>query len=119
MVDVLPKALGAIATFCDASNVGEVHLLQCDEEVTADVWVEPPQLAEFKVTGFGFSDMSPGMRHLAADADVQAVLVLTDGYIDYPAEEPPYRVVWGLLGTVYQSFQPKYGEVIKLTHLTA
>ena len=99
--------------------MGEVHVLQCDEELTADAWVEPAELSEFKVSGFGYSDMSPGMRHLMKDADVQALLVLTDGYIDYPAEVPPYRVVWGLLGTVNQRFEPRYGEVIKIAHLTA
>ena len=38
--------------------------------------------------------MSPGLNHLAADSEVAAVLVLTDGYISYPAQEPPYAVLW-------------------------
>jgi hypothetical protein len=117
MVDILPRALGAIATFCDASNVGQVHVLQCDQELTGDVWVEPQQLEEFHVAGFGYSDMSPAMLHLADDPDVQAVLVLTDGYIDYPALDPPYRVVWGLLGQVNNEFAPRYGEIIELPSL--
>jgi hypothetical protein len=40
---------------------------------------------------------------------VSAVLILTDGYIDYLADDPPYRVLWGLLGEVDASFNPPYG----------
>ncbi|MGQ0636049.1 MAG: vWA domain-containing protein [Planctomycetaceae bacterium] len=114
MVDVLPKALGAIAAFCDASHVSDVHLLQCDQEVTSDLWVEPAQLDEFKITGFGYSDMSPAMNRLAADPDVEAVLVLTDGYIDIPKAHPSYRTLFALIGEYDSSFNPAYGEVLRL-----
>lgn len=114
MVDILPKALGAIAIFCEASNVSDVHLVQCDQEVTSDRWIEPEQLAEFEVTGFGYSDMSPAILHLAADPEVEAVLVLTDGYIDYPKSPPDYRVLWALIGDYVVPFAPLYGEVVYL-----
>jgi predicted metal-dependent peptidase len=117
MVDFLPRALGAIAAFCDASGVGEVHVVQCDIEVTADKWVESYDLAEFQITGFGYSDMSPGLLHLANDPEVEAALLLTDGYIDYPAEPMPYRLLWGLIGQVNRSFRPPYGDVMHLTSL--
>jgi len=48
---------------------------------------------------------------LAEDPEVDAVLVLTDGYISYPAEEPPYAVLWGLVDG-YSSFTPPYGTVV-------
>ena len=39
------------------------------------------------------------------------ILVLTDGEISYPAEEPPYAVLWGLVdGT--PNFHPPYGTVV-------
>lgn len=114
MVDILPKALGAIASFCDASHVSDVHLLQCDQEVTSDLWVEPAQLDEFKITGFGYSDMCPAMNRLADDPDVEAVLVLTDGYIDIPKQEPPYRTLFALIGEISSGFEPPYGEVLRL-----
>lgn len=117
MAQILPKALGAIAIFCESSNVSDVHLVQCDQEVTSDRWIEPEQLAEFEVSGFGYSDMSPGMLHLAADPEVEAVLVLTDGYIDYPKEVPPYRVLWALIGEYVTPFTPLYGEVVYLPEL--
>jgi predicted metal-dependent peptidase len=114
MVDILPRALGAIAVFCEASGVAEVRLVQCDIEVTSDVWVEPAQLEEYKITGFGYSDMGPGIEHLANDPEVQAAILLTDGYIDIPDAAPPYRLLFGLIGQVRQSFQPPYGDVLRL-----
>lgn len=119
MGDVLPKALGAIAVFCEASNVTEVHLVQCDEEVTGDQWVDPEELAEFRVTGYGLSDMSPGMLHLANDPEVESVLVLTDGAISYPAEPPAYRVLWALIGDYDSSFAPTYGDVVCMSESTS
>ena len=63
--------------------------MQCDVGVTADEWLDPEALLSYKVTGFGGSDMSPAMLQLADDPEVAAVLVLTDGYITFPAAEPP------------------------------
>jgi predicted metal-dependent peptidase len=117
MVDFLPRALGAIATFCDASGVDEVRLVQCDVEVTSDRWVEPQELAEYKITGFGYSDMTPGIMHLAEDPEVEAAILLTDGYIEIPAEPPPYRLVFGLIGQINRSFNPPYGQIIQLPSL--
>jgi VWA-like domain (DUF2201) len=119
MVEILPRALGAIAIFCEASNVSDVRLVQCDQVVTSDRWVEPEQLAEFEISGFGYSDMSPAILHLAADPEVESVLVLTDGYIDYPKEPPPYRVLWALIGDYVTPFAPSYGEVVCLPSLKA
>lgn len=114
MVDVIPKVLGAISVFCEAANVTDVHLLQCDQEVTADDWIEPAQLSQYRIAGFGYSDMSPGLNKLAEDPDVRAVLVLTDGYIDIPANEPPYEVLWGVVGDYATSYNPPYGRVVPL-----
>lgn len=114
MEQVLPKTLGAIASFCDASNVAQVHVIQCDIEVTHDDWLEPSELLEYRVAGFGGSDMSPGIRYFANDPEVMSVLVLTDGYISFPADEPPYQVLWGLIGDYADAFDPPYGDVIKM-----
>jgi hypothetical protein len=114
MEDILPKTLGAIASFCDASNVAQVHVIQCDIEVTHDDWLEPPQLLEYRVAGFGGSDMTPGLVYFANDPEVQSVLVLTDGFITFPTEEPPYRVLWGLIGDYSEDFDPPYGDVVKM-----
>jgi predicted metal-dependent peptidase len=117
MEQVLPNVLGTIASFCDGAGVAEVHILQCDIEVTRDEWLEPAQLSEYKIAGFGGSNMSPALDRLAQDTEVSAVLVLTDGYISYPAKEPPYTVLWGVVQapTGYDAtFRPSYGEVLFL-----
>jgi predicted metal-dependent peptidase len=111
MLNTLPHILGLLAAFCEASNVTDIHILQCDVGVTADEWIDPSQLRQYRITGFGGSDMSPAMQELDQDDEVNAVLVLTDGYIDFPHEEPHYSVLWGLVsGTPY--FEPPYGTVI-------
>lgn len=112
--EYLPKALGALAQFCEASNVGEVHVVQCDVEVTRDEWVEIGDLERYEIKGLGYSDMTPAMVHLAEDSEVTAVLMLTDGYIGYWAQEPPYQMLWVLLGEYDQNFKPPYGQVLRL-----
>ncbi|HVS40303.1 MAG TPA: VWA-like domain-containing protein [Gemmataceae bacterium] len=114
MAAALPKILGVIGSFCDGAGVAQVHILQCDIEVTRDEWLEPAQLSEYRIAGFGGSDMSPGMNRLAQDSEVAAVLVLTDGYITFPAREPPYSVLWAVFRdrAGYKSdFSPPYGMV--------
>jgi predicted metal-dependent peptidase len=111
MVDTLPHVLGLLASFCEGSGVNQVHILQCDVGVTVDEWIEPSQLGSYRITGFGGSDMSPALLKLAEDPEVAAVLVLTDGYIEYPAEEPAYAVLWGLVNG-WPAFEPAYGAVV-------
>ena len=111
MVDTLPHILGLLASFCEGAGVTQVHVLQCDVGITADDWLDPSELLSYKVTGFGGSDMSPGMDQLSDDPEVAAVLVLTDGYITYPSEEPPYAVLWGLVNG-WPDFRPTYGTVV-------
>jgi predicted metal-dependent peptidase len=111
MLNTLPRILGLLASFCEGAGVNQVHIMQCDVGVTADEWIDPAELTSYKVTGFGGSDMSPAMDELADDPEVHAVLVLTDGIISYPREEPPYSVLWGLVdGST--SFRPPYGTVV-------
>ena len=112
MATELPRVLGAIAMFCQNVSVTEVHILQCDTEVTVDEWVPVEDLEEYCVTGLGGSDMSPAMHRLAPDLEVTAVIVITDGMIHFPAEEMPYQVLWVLIG--HGNFVPSYGEVLRL-----
>jgi len=107
-----PRVLGRIADFCDTVNVAQVHVLQCDADVSADEWVDPAELQRFSIRGLGGSDMSPALLRLAEDPEVEAAVVITDGYIAYPDTEPPYRVLWIVTGP--EQFQPHYGQVIAL-----
>jgi predicted metal-dependent peptidase len=112
MGDEIPRALGAIADFCDAVAVDQVRLLQCDVEVTSDELLSPTELAEFRVTGYGGSDMTPAMERLAADPAVRAAAIITDGEIQYPPDPMPYAVLWVLPPGRSAAFQPGYGRVV-------
>ena len=110
MTSSLRHALGAIDQFCQNNNVETVHILQCDVDVTADEWLEVGTLENFEAKGFGGSDMTPAMLRLAEDPDVTAVIVLTDGYIGYPDEEPPYETLWAIVDDGDTNFN--YGTAI-------
>ncbi|HEX3314733.1 MAG TPA: VWA-like domain-containing protein [Gemmataceae bacterium] len=114
MVDAIPAALGAIGSFCDAMGVDEVRLLQCDADVTADERLHPAELASYRIRGFGGSDLSPALRRLADDGDVQAAIVITDGDVEYPREPMPYQVLWVLAASGSSGFAPPYGKVVPM-----
>ena len=108
----IPRALGAIADFCDAVAVDQVRLLQCDTTVTDDEMLSPAELAQRRISGYGGSDLGPAMQRLADDPRVRAAVVVTDGDIAYPPEPMPYDVLWVLPGNAGPGFQPRYGTVI-------
>lgn len=114
MEEDLPGVLGAIAAFGAGAAVSVVHVLQCDVEVTADDWLEPEELEQYPIHGFGGSDLSPALARLADDPAVEAVVVVTDGAITYPVDPPPFSVLWAVVGSDVSWFRPPYGQVITL-----
>jgi predicted metal-dependent peptidase len=114
MTDEIPRALGSIADFCDGVAVDQVRLVQCDTAVTSDQFLMPAELARHEISGYGGSDLSSAMHYLAEDANVQAVVVLTDGDILYPEEEMPYQVLWVLPARSSVPFHPPYGLVLPM-----
>jgi predicted metal-dependent peptidase len=108
------KALGAIADFCDAVGVDQVRLVQCDAEVTSDEFLAPDALGEREIAGYGGSDLSPALLHLAADPRTRAAVVVTDGDIEYPREPLPFDVLWVLPADVRTAFSPPYGRVVTM-----
>ena len=113
MSDEIPFALGAIADFCDVTGVDEIRLVQCDTVVTSDEVLSPSELADYQVSGYGGSDLTPALLALAEDPRVTAAVVITDGDIGYPSESVPYAVLWALPHST-ASFQPLYGRVITM-----
>jgi predicted metal-dependent peptidase len=113
MAETLPRVLGAIAAYCDQTNIETVHLLQCDADVTADDWVTPNQLEAYRISGYGGSDLSPAFHRLAKDPEVEAVVAITDGAIIFPDDPPPYAVLWVL--TEPSDFAPQYGQILLMT----
>jgi predicted metal-dependent peptidase len=110
----IPRALGALADFGDAVGVDLIRLVQCDTAVTSDRFLAPGEVARHEITGFGGSDLSPALRHLADDPCVEAVVVLTDGDIAYPAEAMPYDVLWILPAHGAVTFRPPYGVALPM-----
>lgn len=111
MTMIQSYVLGVIASFCEAMNIGDIRVLQCDTEVSVDERISPEQLSRYTLSGYGGSDMSPAMLRLAQEPEVEAAVVITDGYINYPPSAP-YRVLWAL--TSHHRFRPGYGAVIPL-----
>ena len=114
MTEEIPRALGAIADFCEAVAVDRIRLLQCDVAVTSDELLEPTELHDYTVSGYGGSDLTPAMERLAADPQVRAAAIITDGEIQYPHEPMPYEVLWVLPGTASAAFRPRYGRVVMM-----
>lgn len=114
MTEEISPALGAIADFCEQLSVDEIRLVQCDAAVTNDEMLSPDALANYQVSGFGGSDLSPAMRALAEDGRVTAALVITDGDIEFPREEMPYDVLWVVTPGAYSNFNPPYGRIVRM-----
>jgi predicted metal-dependent peptidase len=114
MSDEIPRALGAIADFCDTASVDDIRLVQCDTAVTSDEVLTPSALAAYEVSGYGGSDLTPAMLALADDSRVTAAIVITDGDITFPAEPMPYAVLWILPPHGQPGFAPPYGRVITM-----
>jgi len=112
MAEEIPRALGAIADFCDSVAVDQIRLLQCDVIVTSDELLSPTELAQHAVTGYGGSDLTPAMELLAADPQVRAAAIVTDGDVQYPADPMPYAVLWLLPPGRSAAFHPGYGRVV-------
>jgi predicted metal-dependent peptidase len=112
MTEEIPRALGAIADFCGAVAVDQVRVLQCDVDVTSDELLAPEELTDVTVTGYGGSDLTPAMQRLAADPQVRAAAIITDGDVRVPDDPMPYEVLWVLPAGYAGSFQPTYGRVV-------
>ena len=114
MADEIPRALGAIAAFCESVAVDRVRVLQCDVTVTSDELLAPEELTQYTITGYGGSDLTPAMERLAADPLVRAAAIITDGDVQYPQEPMPYAVLWVVPAAQSASFQPRYGRLVTM-----
>jgi predicted metal-dependent peptidase len=114
MTDEIPRVLGTIAAFCDAVAADKVRLVQCDAALTSDEFLDPHELAERPIAGYGGSDLAPALRHLAADQHVSAVVAITDGDVAVPPEAMPYELLWLVPARGAAAFRPPYGRVVAM-----
>jgi predicted metal-dependent peptidase len=110
MLCVLPRLLGMIADFSEGVGVSELHLVQCGDELTADDWVPVAEVALVELIGGGGGGLSPGFERLASDPEVQSALIITDTYEEFPTSEPPFNVLWAVVGN--RGFEPPYGTAM-------
>jgi predicted metal-dependent peptidase len=109
----LQTSLGHLKGFCEAAGVHTLRVLQCSDDLEVDERIDVDRLDRYEIKGGGGSTVAPGMLRLAQDPEVEAVLVLTDGAVDYPADPMPYHVLWAI--TLPQSgFAPPYGAVVHI-----
>ena len=86
---------------------------EIDARTASDEVLSPSELADYQVSGYGGSDLTPALLTLAEDSRVTAAVVITDGDIGYPSDSVPYAVLW-VLPRSTASFQPSYGRVITM-----
>ena len=104
---------------CD-ENIADLDRKCCstdsthDTTVSADDFVAPEALAQYQVTGYGGSDLSPALLHLAEDPQTRAVVAITDGDVALPAEAMPYSLLWLLPANGSPSLRPPYGRVLQM-----
>ena len=115
MIYTIPIVLGAITSFCEHMNVEQVHIIQCDVEVTKDEYIYLDQLKNYTISGLGGSDMSEAMFALGNNPEVEAAIIITDGCIEYPSQPMPYLVLWVQYYPYGDDFNPEYGHIIRLT----
>jgi predicted metal-dependent peptidase len=107
------RLAGAICSFCEGANIEQIRLLQCDTRTTSDELVDLARFERLTIDGLGGSDLSDAMYRLAADPEVLAALVLTDGLIGFPPEPMPYAVLWALTPPgFYPGQEPSYGRLV-------
>jgi predicted metal-dependent peptidase len=114
MTSELARVLGVIKSFCESAGIATVRILQCDDALQADEIVSVDALGQFRIVGGSSSDLCPALLKLARDPEVDAVIAITDGAVDYPAEPLPYNVLWAITGVVPGYFQPSYGRILQI-----
>jgi len=114
MTSELARVLGVIKSFCESTGIATVRILQCDDSLQADAMVSIERLAQFHILGGSNSDLSPALLKLARDPEVDAVIAITDGAVDYPADPLPYNVLWAITGGVPSGFRPTYGRILQI-----
>lgn len=101
MVQFLPEMVAELSGICSAARA-EVDWILCDAEVAATgKFRHVGEVDKLELKGGGGTDFRPVFAHLAAlpKRDQPDILIyVTDGFGSAPANPPPYKVVWAMLG---------------------
>lgn len=104
----LSQFLGELSVICEAVKPEKIHLLWWDTDVAGVDVLEPGDYSDLvsKVSakGGGGTDVSCVFDWVSEnDVDVEAVILLSDGYTPFP-DAPNYPVFWGMTTDVRAPF---------------
>ncbi len=82
-----------------------IHLIQCDSEITGDTVIHDTNeleryLEDFTIRGYGGTDFRPVFEYVdrlcleKKFTELKGLIYFTDGYGIYPGKQPPYRVLF-------------------------
>lgn len=110
--DDLADAVQAMRDLLRTLTTGEpVAVIACDTEVHAVARVQ--RAGDIELAGGGGSDMTAGID-AAIDSGADVVIVLTDGYVDWPDARQRVPVIAGLLGDSSHRFLPDHVPTVRI-----
>ena len=105
----MPKFLAELDSLLKSFGNYKITLIQCDAKVQ-DVKEyddsNPIDVKNFKIKGGGGSDFRPAFKYIRehGEAEFNAVISFTDGFIDVPTYAPPYPVLFVLPNDGHKDF---------------
>ncbi len=117
--DTLKKVLGEIDSLRSFTQC-KLTLIQCDAEINKiDEFeeYEPTDFEKYKVIGRGGTSFTPVFEYLVKKQNEESfhfdtLIFITDGFGDFPKEEPDYPVLW--LITKGGVDKIPFGEILRL-----
>jgi predicted metal-dependent peptidase len=111
--DEIKSALAETAGVVRAVG-GVVTFIACDADVHAMRQVATWQQAAKLIKGGGGTDFRPALEALAKDRrnPVDICVYLTDGYGTAPDAEPPFRLIWTIIGGGHKPSE--WGEMVQV-----
>lgn len=108
---VLKEFSGEITAIRDQMRPSMMRVMYCDAAVNHVDEFERYDNMIFEGHGGGGTDFRPPFKWLnERDITPKCFVYLTDGYGAFPAEEPPFPVLWLMTTDV----QPPWGEVVRI-----
>jgi predicted metal-dependent peptidase len=114
----LNKYLGEIGGLLEDVKPTRVTVIWCDAAIDhVDEVTDAADIAEIKargVGGGGGTSMMPVMEWIMEQTEQpEGFIGMTDGYVDFPAEEPHFPVIWASVSPKGEVAYP-FGEVVEL-----
>ena len=114
--DILRNCVSVLQQACDELNANRIVVIDADAQVCDVQEYGPHDSIPLVAKGRGGTDFRPAIKYVEDNIqDARIMIYLTDGYGDFPAEEPSVPVLWITYGLEEPQFP--FGEVINLSDL--